>query len=41
MNLERYLIPKNGNPPTREFLHQQNRGIAYTTSAYAYVFKRD
>lgn len=38
--LDRYLVPKRGDPPTREQLHQTNRGVAFTTPAFAYVFQR-
>lgn len=38
-DLDRYLIPKRGHEATRETLHATNRGIAYTTPAFAYVFR--
>ncbi|MEM9039284.1 MAG: class I SAM-dependent methyltransferase [Actinomycetota bacterium] len=40
-DLDRFLVPKNGAPPTRDELHRTQRGIAYTTPAFAYVFRRD
>ncbi len=36
--LDRYLIPKRGEPPTIGELHEQQRGIAYTTSPFVYLF---
>ena len=38
-NLDRYLQPKRGEAPTRDGLHATNRGIAYTTSPFAYIFR--
>ena len=38
-NLDRYLIPKRGNPPTVAELHASNRGVGHTTSAFAYLFR--
>ena len=39
-NLDTCLIPKRGEPPTIESLHANGRGIAYTKSPFAYIFKR-
>lgn len=39
-NLDGYLIPKRGEPPTIESLHATGRGIAYTKSPFAYIFRR-
>ncbi len=38
--MEKYLVPKSGRQPTVEDLHAAGRGIAYTKSPYAYLFKR-
>ena len=38
--LDTYLIPKRGTPPSRSELHRLGRGIAYTRSPYAYLFER-
>lgn len=38
--LDRYLIPKKGERPTAEQLHDDGRGIAYTRPAFAYLFRR-
>lgn len=38
-NLESYLVPKQ-TPPTREELRRKQRGVAYTKSPYAYVFRK-
>ena len=35
-----YLVPKRGFPPTVDELHRSKRGIAYTRSPYAYLFRR-
>lgn len=40
-DLDRYLVPKRGTPPTVDELMKTNRGIAYTTSPVAYVFTRE
>ena len=40
-DLDRYLVPKRGTPPTVNELMTTNRGIAYTTSPAAYIFARD
>ena len=39
-NLDSYLIPKMDVAVTRELLHETGRGIAYTKSAFAYLFQR-
>jgi len=39
-NLETYLIPKRGQPPTVDDLHRTNRGIAYTKAPFAYLFQK-
>ncbi len=38
--LGQYLIPKRGTPPTRSELFELGRGIAYTRTPYAYLFRR-
>ena len=38
--LDTYLVPKRGTPPTRNELHQLGRGVAYTRSAATYLFER-
>ncbi len=40
-DLDRYLVPKRGTPATGSELHQRGRGIAYTRSPYAYLFRVD
>lgn len=39
-DLETYLIPKNGRPVTAAGIRQSGRGVAYTRTAFAYVFTR-
>ena len=39
-NLHDYLIPKQPTTITAESLHKTGRGIAYTRSAFAYLFQR-
>ncbi|MEM7271963.1 MAG: hypothetical protein AAF547_02680 [Actinomycetota bacterium] len=39
--LDPYLQPKRGEAPTAEELQSLGRGIAYTRSAFAYVFRRN
>ena len=39
-DLDRYLVPKRPAPITRDLLHELGRGIAYTTSPFAYLFRR-
>ena len=39
-NLDRYLVPKKGDPPTVEELHETQRGAANTHPALVYVFRR-
>ena len=38
--LDSYLIPKSPIEITPEKLHQRGRGVAYTKSAFAYLFRR-
>jgi hypothetical protein len=38
-NLDGYLIPKRPNAITPEFLHERGRGLAYTKSPFAYLFR--
>lgn len=38
-NLESYLVPKQ-TPPTCDELRRKQRGVAYTKSPYAYVFRK-
>lgn len=39
-DLDNYLIPKRSTTITPEVLHQSGRGIAYTRSPFAYLFRR-
>ncbi len=39
-DLDTYLIPKNSQAITAELLHELGRGIAYTRSPFAYLFRR-
>lgn len=39
-DLDSYLIPKRPATITPEVLHQSGRGLAYTRSPFAYVFRR-
>ncbi|CAN5855475.1 hypothetical protein BH23ACT10_BH23ACT10_25070 [soil metagenome] len=39
-HLDRCLIPKRGHQPTADELRDTNRGIAYTLTAYAYLFRK-
>lgn len=39
-DLDQYLVPKRPTTITRELLHELGRGIAYTTSPFAYLFRR-
>ncbi len=39
-NLQAYLVGKKPQPVTKQHLHSTGRGIAYTTSAFAYMFER-
>ncbi|MEM9130901.1 MAG: hypothetical protein AAF962_11850 [Actinomycetota bacterium] len=39
-NLDRFLIPRKPVELTVDHLHQLGRGIAYTTSPFAYLFRR-
>lgn len=41
IGLDAHLIPKRPPHPTREEILSRGRGIAYTTSPFAYVFRRD
>lgn len=38
--LDRYLVPKRPLEITREYLHEWGRGVAYTRSAFAYLFRK-
>ena len=38
-DLDTYLRPKQGRSPTVDELHEIGRGIAYTRSAFVYVFR--
>ncbi len=38
--LDTYLIPKRPIDVTGEYLHEWGRGVAYTTSPFAYLFER-
>lgn len=37
---ESYLVPKRGEPPAVDGLHDTGRGFAYTRSPFAYLFQR-
>jgi len=39
-NLDGYFVPKRSEPVTRKRIHDLGKGIAYTTSAFAYLFTR-
>jgi len=39
-DLDGYLVPKRDVEVTRDLLHQTGRGVAYTKSAFAYLFER-
>lgn len=39
-DLDRHLVPKRDVRITQEFLHETGRGVAYTVSAFAYLFAR-
>lgn len=39
-DLHQYLVPKTPIEITTELLHERGRGIAYTKSPFAYLFKR-
>lgn len=39
-HLDRFLIPKKPVELTVDALHQLGRGIAYTTSPFAYLLRR-
>jgi hypothetical protein len=38
--IETYLIPKREGDITRELLHELGRGVAYTKTPFAYLFRR-
>ncbi len=38
-DLDSYLIPKSVDPPDAEGIRRSGRGIAYTRTAFAYVFR--
>lgn len=39
-NLDTYFVPKRNEPVTAERIHELGRGIAYSRSAFAYLFTR-
>lgn len=39
-NLDKYLIPRNGRPVTRQLPEKSGRGVGYTRSPSAYLFRR-
>ena len=39
-DLDAHLVPKRAVEVTRESLHASGRGVAYTTSPFAYLFER-
>lgn len=39
-DLDEYLVPKNEQQVTRELLERTNRGVGYTRSPAAYLFRR-
>ncbi len=39
-NLESYFIPKKPREITREYLEKINRGVGYTKTPSAYLFRR-
>ncbi len=39
-HLDRFLVPRRGSPPTRSELHRLGRGVAYTRSPFAYLFRK-
>lgn len=39
-DLDRYLVPKRPTEITVEMLHERGRGITYTMSPFAYLFRR-
>ena len=40
IDLDSYLIPRRPTTVTPELLHERGRGIAYTKSPFAYLFRR-
>ena len=38
--LDQYMVPKRAAEMTKQLLHASGRGIAYTTSPFAYLFER-
>ena len=38
-NLSSYLVPKTATPPDVESIRRSGRGVAYTRTAFAYVFR--
>ena len=40
-DLDSYLVPKKDLQPTRDLLHERGRGITYTRSPFAYLFRRE
>ena len=39
-DLGAYLIPRRPTTITRDLIHERGRGVAYTRSAFAYLFRR-
>ena len=39
-DLDSYLVPKRDVEVTKEFLHSSGRGVGYTRSPFAYIFRR-
>ena len=39
-NLDQYLVPKRPLEITKDYLHEWGRGIAYTKSPFAYLFRK-
>ena len=38
--VDTYLVPKRATEVTAEMLHRDGRGVAYTKSPFAYIFRR-
>jgi hypothetical protein len=38
--IDTYLVPKRETEVTAEMLHRDGRGVAYTKSPFAYIFRR-
>jgi hypothetical protein len=39
-SLDQYLLPRRTIEITPEFLHETGRGVAYTRSPFAYLFRK-